>query len=753
MIARGLSGSLCLWVLFAATALGSGTPPDKWQQVLLAGSQARELGALDDSIAALELAVREAPDAPSRVLSQTQLGVSLSQTGRLAQADAALQSAYRDADADNRYAVALAIGNLAVRSGDSSRARRYYQEAVQSAPADPAGNDTRVIAELALTSLLQPPDRPAKLEQLLPRVEAMGVPSYRARALFGLGQQASEALVLAQLTHSPGLDRALRLSYRGLAASKEWADQNGDLPLAVDAADALAQLYESQGRYEDAAQINREAIRAAARLKHGQSELPLARLEWRAARLAMRRGDAAAALASYLRAASDLQAIASDLPIEDARGQSTYQTLQRPIFTGLADELLQGVDALAPEAQQQRLTAALDLAEQAHQAELQDYLGDRCSVDSVDKSSGAAGDSLAPGIAIIYPLVLKERLEVIVRTRQGLLHHATPIPAALLAREIQGFRAALLDPGSSDYLPASKRLEQWLIAPFASALEQAHAQQLIIVPDGYLRLIPFAALHDGNQFLAQRYWLSTVTGLAMTEQHSQRRARPVSLFAGLSTPGPVVERLAAMGFAAGTLPGSEAGSVAATRALNLRSQLALPGVQTEIQDLVPLSRSAWMLNDQFTVSRFAREVQSGRYTVVHIASHSFFGASAGDSFLLAYDNVIHIDELQQLLASSKVQQSGIDLLTLSACDTATGDDRAPLGFAGAAIKAHARSVLGSLWAVSDTATQQFMAVFYKGLPQRGKAEAFTEAQRALIGSGAFSHPYYWAPFVLTGDWN
>ncbi len=742
----------CLWALLATTALASGAAPEKWRQSLTEGSQDRQLGALDDSIAALELAVRDAPDTPSRVLSQTQLGVSLLQTGRLAQADAALQSAYRDADEDSRYTVALAIGNLAVRSHDYPRASRYYQQAAESAPADATGNDTRAIAELALTGLLQPIERLAKLDALLPRIEAMDRPSYRARALFGLGRQASEALVLARLTHSPESDLALRLSYRGLAASKQWADENEDLPLAVDAADALAQLYESQGRYAEAAQINLNAIRAATGLKHGQAELPLARLDWRAARLARQRGDAAAALAGYLHAADYLRAIAPDLPIEDAQGKSTYQSLQRPIFLGLADELLQDVDTLRPELKQQRLLAALNLIEQAHQAELQDYLGDRCSVDSVGKPTGAAaGETVAPGIAIIYPLVLKERLEVVVRTSQGLRHHTAPVSAATLAKEIQNFRSALLDPGSSDYVSASSRLDEWLIAPFASMLEQAHVQQLIIVPDGYLRLIPFAALHDGNEFLAQRYWVSSVTGLTMTEQRTERRARPVSLFAGLSTPGPVVDRLAAMGFAGRAAP--EAGAVSATRALNLRSQLALPGVQSEIQDLVPLSRSVWMLNDQFTVSHFAQEVQSGRYSVVHIASHSFFGSNAGDSFLLAYDNVIRIDQLQQLLASNEVRQAGIDLLTLSACDTATGDDRAPLGFAGAAIKAHARSVLGSLWAVSDTATQQFMEVFYKGLPQHGKAEAFTEAQRVLMGSTTFSHPYYWAPFVLTGDWN
>ena len=139
--------------------------------------------------------------------------------------------------------------------------------------------------------------------------------------------------------------------------------------------------------------------------------------------------------------------------------------------------------------------------------------------------------------------------------------------------------------------------------------------------------------------------------------------------------------------------------------------------------------------------------------MIHIASHGFFGDSAQESFLLAFDNVIRIDDLQKLIADNGAQTGAIDLLTLSACDTATGDDRAPLGFAGAAIKAKARSVVGTLWAVSDNAAQQFMEVFYSDLAQRGKAEALAQAQRSLIQSPRFSHPYYWAPMLLIGDWN
>ena len=753
-----------LWILGTSTVIASPTAGADWQQDIRDGVHARELGNLNDSIAALQRAALETPDPVSRMYARTELGVSLAQTGRLAEAQAALQLAYRDADSGARYQVALALGNLAVRSRDNPQAGRYYQEAIASAPADAAGEDARVGAELDLTWLQPPLQRLADLERLSSRIDSMSNLSARARAQFGLGVQASEALEQAQLTRSPEIERTLRLSYRGLQAAQQWAQQSGDIALAVDAGDAIAQLYESQGRVADAEEINRGAIVAAGGLPQGQAQLRLVRLEWRAARLAQRRGESALAIAHYMRAVQRLEDIHQDLPIEDARGRSTFQSVQRPVIAGLTDLLLQGIDALAPDAQQTRLASALRLTEQAHQAELQDYLGDRCSVESV-RPGGT--EAVAPGVALVYPIILKDRLEVIVRTQDRLLHHVAPVSAAALAAEIQSFRSALLDVGSSDYLQAAQHLHAWLIAPFATALAQADVHALVIVPDSYLRLVPFGALHDGQEFLAQRYWISTVTGMSMTEPGAPHRKRAESLFVGLSIPGPVVDRLLALGFNGGgapsgaderrALPDSQGepppAASLATRELTLRSQLALPGVQTEIQDLVPLTHSVWLLNDQFTVGRFEHEVQSGNYSVVHIASHSFFGGNAGESFLLAYDNVIRIDQLQQLIAVNDSSEAGIDLLTLSACDTATGDERAPLGFAGAAIKARARSVLGSLWPVNDTATQQFMELFYGGLAQHGKSQAFTEAQRALMKSTQFAHPYFWAPFILTGDWN
>ena len=154
-------------------------------------------------------------------------------------------------------------------------------------------------------------------------------------------------------------------------------------------------------------------------------------------------------------------------------------------------------------------------------------------------------------------------------------------------------------------------------------------------------------------------------------------------------------------------------STRGVRAAELREGLALPGVTEEIRALKDETKGQRLLNREFTVARFRSEVGSGGYRVVHIASHAVFSQSAQTSFILAYDDVLTIDELQTLLRREEVQQNPIDLLSLSACQTAEGDDRAPLGIAGAALRAHAGSALGSLWPVDDEATKTLMVRFYE----------------------------------------
>lgn len=734
------------WLCIVGCAIGSLTASaQEWTQQLDAGVRARDRGDIAESIELLEATVARAPDDQARVRAMTQLGVSLTQAGRLSEAESILNAARARAAAGIKPSVSLALGNLAAKQRNPTRATQCYQEVLTEVPATGFGRDAGIAARLNLAHMRPPRERLPILEKLWPDVALIDNRDHRARAYLSVGQQAIEGILDARLSDEADpvkpvtrLERTLRLAYLGFTNAGELAEHSGSAALAVQSTAGLAQLYETQGHLQEAMALNRKAAQSAQALPPGRSEELLVGLDWQAGRLSQMSGDDSAARLHFLHAAAHLEAIRPDLPIADATGRSTFQTLIQPITVGLADLLLRDFDALAASEQRTRLASIVDVVELTRQAELQDFLGDRCSVDSVKEVTDTP---LAAAIAVVYPMIFRDRLEIIVRMKEGALRRSVPVKAVTLNAAITAFRSELIDPGSGDFKVDALRLYHWLIEPFDAQLAQAGVRQLVIVPDGPLRLIPFAALHDGHGFLAERYAISTVTGLTMTTPTAAQPSATLALLAGLSEPGPVASKLASMGFVSGF-----AGS---------QSALALPGVRAELRELAPLTRSVTLLDKDFTVDRFRSELQTRRYRRVHIASHGFFGTNAQESFLLAYDNVIRLDDLQGLISGTGAggEPGDIDLLTLSACDTATGDDRAPLGFAGAAIKAHAHSVVGSLWPVGDVAAQKFMEALYGALRQHGKAEAITLAQRTLMQTPQFEHPYYWAPFVLIGDWN
>jgi CHAT domain-containing protein len=296
-----------------------------------------------------------------------------------------------------------------------------------------------------------------------------------------------------------------------------------------------------------------------------------------------------------------------------------------------------------------------------------------------------------------------------------------------------------------------------------------------------LRLIPFGALHDGMHYAIEKYAISMITGLSMTNMTASAGREMEALVVGVSEPGPVVEKLSQLMASHILQPEastteSKARGLAYTRQMreiraletagpvsanamrhgieNLRAQLALPGVKEEVDALGDILPGAHLLDANFTVSRFSVEAESGAYRIVHIASHGVFAGSAETSFIMAYDDLLTMNDLQSLLKAEKFQRTPIELLSLSACETAEGNDRAPLGIAGAAIKARAKSVLGTLWPVEDEAAQSVMKTLYTGLVSGSlsKTEALRKAQIQLIRNPDTAHPFYWAPFVLIGNW-
>jgi CHAT domain-containing protein len=291
-----------------------------------------------------------------------------------------------------------------------------------------------------------------------------------------------------------------------------------------------------------------------------------------------------------------------------------------------------------------------------------------------------------------------------------------------VAREVQRLRVAAEHPGSDRYRPMAEQLHAWLVAPMEPALKRLGVTTLVWVPDGPLRGLPFAALHDGTTHLAQRYAIAATPVAALTDPRPLGPAGVRADLWGLT--------VASQGFA------------------------ALPGVAGELDRLSALLGVGAKRDERFSVDALQDSLKRAPANTLHIASHGQFAPEAARTFLLAYDGRLTLPALRSAIAAGKTREEPLELLVLSACQTAAGDERAALGIAGVAIGAGARSAVATLWAVSDASTALLVERFYRELvsAKRNRAEALRAAQLALLAEPATAHPFYWAPFVLIGNW-
>jgi CHAT domain-containing protein len=197
-----------------------------------------------------------------------------------------------------------------------------------------------------------------------------------------------------------------------------------------------------------------------------------------------------------------------------------------------------------------------------------------------------------------------------------------------------------------------------------------------------------------------------------------------------------------------------------------RGYYRLPNVKQELEsinEIVPQSEA--LVDEKFTEINISDKINSEPFNIVHIATHGEFSSNSDETFILAWDKPINVKDFDQMLQSENLQRSqrAIELLILSACKTASGDQRAALGLAGVAVRAGARSVLGSLWSVNDASTAKLMKQFYQQLFQSNtlqlkKAEALRQVQIKFIkgeiepNSEEYKKPYYWSPFIMVGNW-
>jgi len=479
----------------------------------------------------------------------------------------------------------------------------------------------------------------------------------------------------------------------------------------------LGRLYETENQFFEALRLTRQAIFFA---QQNDALDVLYRWQWQLGRLFKAQNNVDESIAAYRQAIDTLQKIRHELTIGYRSVSHSFRERLGPVYFELADLLLQRA-VTDSENSTQWLREARDTLERFKTAELQDYFEDDCVISA--RSEFTLSEAKILGTAVIYPIILADRLEILLDLPTGIKQFNVPVTATQLKDEVNEFRFELETRDTDDFLRYAQRLYQWLIAPLENVLHSEKIDTLVFVPDGVLRTIPLAALHDGRHFLVNHYAIAVSPGLTLTNPKPFLWKSASLLIGGLSK--------GVQGFS------------------------NLDNVHDEVNSISHLTeKSVILLDEGFTVEDFSANLQKTPFSIVHIASHAQFDSDPQKTFLLTHKGNLTMNTLEQLIRLSDLRDEPMALLTLSACQTAVGDDQAALGLAGIAVKAGARSALATLWFIDDKATMLLIKNFYEQLKKDGlsKAKALQNAQKILLKEEGYQHPAFWASFLLIGDW-
>lgn len=519
--------------------------------------------------------------------------------------------------------------------------------------------------------------------------------------------------------HLPAWEnQLLLLAFESLNAAGTVAESIDDRRAASYAWGYLGKLYAEEHRYQEALQLTRKASFAAQQMNAPES---LYQWQWQTGRLLKTLGDLEAAISAHRRAVDTLQSIRQEMSVTYGKGQQSFRESAGPVYFELVDLLLQRAASFPdPEHYQPYLVEARETVELLKVAELRDYFQDEC-VDAA-QARVTSLDTVSQTAVVVYPILLPDRIELLVSLPSGLKRFSVPVDAATVTAEVRKFRQLLEKRISREYLPHAQKLYEWLFRPLEADLARFPTDTVVFVPDGALRTIPMAALHDGKEFLISKFSLAVTPGLNLTDPQPLRRGNIKVLAMGLTE--------ASQGFP------------------------PLPFVASELTALQEIFAGSTLLNQDFLSSRIEHELIDQPFTIVHIASHGQFDHDVNKTFILTFDDKLTMDRLDQCVGFFRFREDPLELLTLSACETAAGDDRAALGLAGIAVKAGARSALATLWHVNDQASSMLVEKFYRELndPSVSRSVALQRAQLDLIRDPRYEHPGYWSPFLLINNW-
>ncbi len=507
-----------------------------------------------------------------------------------------------------------------------------------------------------------------------------------------------------------------------LGTAVEQARSIKDLRAEAQAIGSLGSLYALTGQNSEAKNLTQKALVIAENLPAPDLAY---RLDWQLGKIIAANNpsdrDVEIAASAYRQAINHLKSLRNDLNAIDADLQFSFRDSVEPVYREYVNLLLRDGKKISEE----NLVSARDTIESLQVAELENFLRQGCldtytvQLDKIDRSA-----------VVIYPIILPDRVTTIASIPgQPLRYYSQKIAATTVEETVTGLQNKIQDPNFNSqqeraFKQQSKQIYDLLIAPLAGDIATAKTKTLVFVLDGAFRNIPMSILYDGNKYLVENYNLALTPGLQLVPpQDSTDRTQTQALLGGISE--------SSQGFS------------------------ALPNAKAEIESIGRLLPHQTLFNEKFKSGSVSTNLVASNAPIVHFATHGQFSSKAEDTYILTWDNRLNLDQFSNLL-KDRGSRSGnaIELLVLSACQTAAGDNRATLGLAGVAIRARAKSTIASLWSVSDEATQDLMINLYQNLASKNlsKGESLRQAQQSLLSNPKYRSPYFWAPFVLVGNW-
>ncbi|NEP38225.1 MAG: CHAT domain-containing protein [Okeania sp. SIO2G4] len=501
-------------------------------------------------------------------------------------------------------------------------------------------------------------------------------------------------------------------------------------------------LHQNMGKLENALNLTNQALAIAQKIS--ASDIAY-QLQEQLGDIFIQQGNSSEALLAYKSAFNTLQVLRRNLVALNRDIQFDFRANIEPLYRKLVALLLQP-EFGSTQPKFSNIKAAQKVIESLQLAELDNFFQNACvntediNIDEIDKNA-----------AVIYPILLDNQLSVILKMPGTDNFRYASVSDQNFAAQFQetlfNLRVYIKTiRGINKVKLPSNQLYQWLIKPFETDLEidlerdNSKIKTLVFVLDGLLRNIPMSVLYDSDRerYLVERYAIAVVPGLQLVNPNPLLKEQVRVLTAGTSQKAPSYE---------------------------LEGFSPLPNIQQELEAIEKtVPKSEKLADEKFTKTNIQAQINSEPFNIIHIATHGQFSSNPDDTFILGWDERINVRDLDRLLQTNNFTRSGrsIELLILSACQTALGDTRAALGLAGVSIRAGARSVLGSLWNVNDASTAELMKQFYQQLLQSGssqlrKAEALRQVQMKFIKgeielNADYDKPYYWSSFILVGNW-